>query len=153
MASYVDVKQFFARVFSRIVGRKRFQWFLTGFFGRLLWPPAATAVIAKDQESRICALDYNGVFRFPGGIVELGEDPVESAAREFKEETGLEVKILELKDAITTPDIGAVLLVYSGRIIGGTKQGSWEGEPVMLEKQEVENKEWDKDMVPVLDYI
>ncbi|MGQ9551325.1 MAG: NUDIX hydrolase [Candidatus Bathycorpusculaceae bacterium] len=42
-----------------------------------------------------------GKWSIPGGIVELGEDPEQTAIRETKEETGLEVDKPELIDVVS----------------------------------------------------
>ncbi len=36
-----------------------------------------------------------GYYELPGGKVEFGEDPAEAVKREFKEETGLDVKVMK----------------------------------------------------------
>ncbi|MBL8134931.1 MAG: NUDIX domain-containing protein [Anaerolineae bacterium] len=57
---------------------------------------------------------YNGV----GGHVERDEDPLSSARREIKEETGLDVPVLELR-AIYNIDAGGqsgiILFVFTGQ--------------------------------------
>lgn len=40
---------------------------------------------------------FKGLWEFPGGKVELGETPIESAAREVKEEVGVELECDDLK--------------------------------------------------------
>ncbi len=47
-------------------------------------------VVFKDD--RVLLLKrHNGLWEFPGGGVEWGEDPIKTATRETKEETGLDV--------------------------------------------------------------
>lgn len=64
---------------------------------------------------------------FPGGAVELGETPEMAAIREFKEETGLDVKISELFGVYTDTDMRypngdqaqSISITYILEIIGG----------------------------------
>ncbi len=68
----------------------------------------------------------------PCGLVDAGESPEQAAIREAKEETGLEVKILELVGIYTRlPSIEwglftIVSTVYLCKVIGGTLQNSHE---------------------------
>lgn len=65
-----------------------------------------------------------------GGAVEPGEAPRDAAVREAREETGLEVAIVRLVDALGGPDFAVtypnedrcsfVSIVYEARVVGGT---------------------------------
>ena len=56
-----------------------------------------TSVIAvKDGEILLQKRADNGLWGYPGGYLELGETPEESAKREFLEETGLIAKEIQL---------------------------------------------------------
>lgn len=70
-------------------------------------------VIAEDKVLlvRRAREPLQGQWSLPGGLVELGETLEESVARELKEETALEVRILgvvEVFDRITRDDAGRV---------------------------------------------
>lgn len=63
-----------------------------------------------------------GKWSFPAGFMDADEDPAQAAAREALEETGLEVRVTALLDAIPRRDAheGAdLLLVYRAEIVGG----------------------------------
>jgi ADP-ribose pyrophosphatase YjhB (NUDIX family) len=68
----------------------------------------------------------------PCGWVEPNESPAQTAVRETKEETGLEVRVLHLVDVFTRlPNIGygphtAIAVVYLCEIVGGRLQLSFE---------------------------
>lgn len=68
---------------------------------------------------------------FPGGKVEKGESFVESAIREVKEETGLEVSSLQLcgvKQFQTELDERYIVFLYKTDVYKGTLVSSDEGE-------------------------
>lgn len=61
-----------------------------------------TSVIAvKDGRILLQKRADNGQWGYPGGYMEIGETPEESAKREFKEETGFIAKELKLYDVFT----------------------------------------------------
>lgn len=64
-----------------------------------------------------------GLWCFPSGFVEIDEGPDEAAVREFKEETGLDVRLTALFDVYhfySAVKGTGVLILYRGDIIGGT---------------------------------
>ena len=62
-----------------------------------------------------------GKWSLPAGYLEYGESPIETAAREAREETGLEVRITELVGAFHNPPGAgaAVFLLYRAEREGG----------------------------------
>jgi 8-oxo-dGTP pyrophosphatase MutT (NUDIX family) len=93
--------------------------------------PSATAVV-PDGEGRILLVHRtdNGLWALPGGGMDLGESIVETAVRETKEETGIDVEVTGLVGVYTNPrhviayDDGEVRqqfsLCFATRMLGGT---------------------------------
>jgi ADP-ribose pyrophosphatase YjhB (NUDIX family) len=95
---------------------------LAGLFGGRYGRVEGAHVLATDAEGRILVVrtTYLGPgWMLPGGRVERGETPHGAAARETKEETGLDVVVdrLLLVDARRGHDVS---FVFAGRVVGGT---------------------------------
>lgn len=65
----------------------------------------STAAVVTDEHDRIVLIRRrdNDLWALPGGGMELGESIVDSAVREVKEETGLDVEVTGLIGVYTNP--------------------------------------------------
>ena len=84
---------------------------------------------------------WPGKYNAPGGHVERGEEPHESALRELAEETGLRLTSLTLRGLIVAetglPGSGILVFVFSGVAEAGEPRAGDEGEPRWVERGEV----------------
>jgi len=92
-----------------------------GLFGGRYRRTEGAHVLVTDPEGRILVVrtTYMGPqWMLPGGRVERSETPHEGAARETREETGLDVRVerLVLVDAHRARDTS---FVFSGTVVGG----------------------------------
>jgi ADP-ribose pyrophosphatase YjhB (NUDIX family) len=89
---------------------------------------AVVTVIFQDGQillTRRVNTPRQGLWTFPGGFVDAGEDPARAAERECLEETGLRVKVIELIDVLSGqehPRGSHILIVYRGEITSGVIQ-------------------------------
>ena len=89
---------------------------------------AVVTVIFQDGQvllTRRVNTPRQGLWTFPGGFVDAGEDPARAAERECLEETGLAVKVIGLIDVLSGqehPRGSHILIVYRGEIISGIIQ-------------------------------
>jgi 8-oxo-dGTP diphosphatase len=60
-----------------------------------------------------------GLWVFPGGYVDRGEEVTEAARREAREEAGLDVRLDGLVNIYSYPGRPLVIIVYSATAIGG----------------------------------
>jgi 8-oxo-dGTP diphosphatase len=101
-----------------------------------------------------------GKWSLPGGVLELGESLEEGIRREVAEETGLEVKAIELVELIdrifreTCPDgehvrYHYVIADYLCRVVGGSLRAASDAAAVRW----VERGEWNSHSVLALDPI
>jgi len=127
---------------------------LTKTIGRYFWPPLSVAVLAEGENNDILALDVGRHYSLPGGLINSGEDPRTAARREAKEETGVEVKIGELLDIRTSSeDKPGIHFFFRGKVIEGNKNGSWEGEPEFVDKEEISEKVWKLEHSHIHEYL
>jgi ADP-ribose pyrophosphatase YjhB (NUDIX family) len=91
-----------------------------------LTPATVTCVLAeRDGEILFVLRKYEpgaGQWCLPAGFVEAGEQPADSAAREVREETGLDVIITGIYDTWATdedPRTPVVSIAYTAEVTGG----------------------------------
>lgn len=108
------------RLANRLQGRPRFQaarWSLGAF------------VTLFDDDGQVLLVrrrDYP-VWNLPGGKVEPHETPWETAVREAREETGLEIEVRRLTGVYHKPSRGEVVLNFEGQVIAGRPVPTEEG--------------------------
>jgi len=95
--------------------------------------PCAGALVERDGHLllvRRAIEPYRGYWDIPGGFLEADEHPETGAAREVREETGLQVELTDLfgiyMGCYSYDDRGAACLniYYSARVIGGAERPS-----------------------------
>jgi 8-oxo-dGTP pyrophosphatase MutT (NUDIX family) len=104
---------------------------LRALVGHELLQLPTVAVLCRDEEERVLLVRQrdSGRWTVPGGAIEPDEEPATAAARETREETGLDVTVGRLRAAIGGPDcrtrypngdeLSYVALVYEASVIGG----------------------------------
>lgn len=98
-------------------------------------PKVGAEAALFDDTGKILLVQRNndGQWCLPCGWIEPSESPAEAAIREAREETGLEITVVELVDIFSRkPDAGfgphsAIAIVYLCEKIGGELLGSHEG--------------------------
>lgn len=126
----------FALYFKRYVEHN-----LARLLGKLFWPVSSVAVIVRYNEEQLVVLDLGGSYRLPGGIIGYGENVRDSAIREVKEETGLKVRVKDILD-VRMNDGGGPEIFLEAEAISGKLTGSWEGQPKIIDVEEIDSKEW-----------
>ncbi len=98
-------------------GRRRYQCESCGFIHYM--NPRVIAAVIVEHNGRVLLQQRamepgRGGWTFPGGFLEMGESPDVGAAREAKEEVGLDVTLGQLLGVYTRPEVGIVMVVYRG---------------------------------------
>lgn len=77
--------------------------------------------IIRDRENRIllCLRNDYDLWNLPGGGLEKGETPWQGVIREVKEETGLDVEIIQLAGIYSKPEKDEIIFSFECKVIGG----------------------------------
>jgi ADP-ribose pyrophosphatase YjhB (NUDIX family) len=87
-------------------------------------PKVAVGTIIKTDDERIVlvrrAIEPGyGLWVFPGGYVDRGEELTAAALREAREESGLDVHLDGLVNIYSYPGTALIIVVYAARVRGG----------------------------------
>ena len=100
---------------------------------------AAYGLLKRDEKMLLCRLSQKvgmnpGRWTLPGGGLVFGEDPVDAVVREFKEETGLVVKVDRLVAVNSLCDsmpgwspMHSIRIIYSVQYLSGDLQYETDG--------------------------
>ncbi|MEU4376593.1 NUDIX hydrolase [Pseudonocardia alni] len=103
----------------------------------------SVAGVVVDESGSVLVIQRqdNGHWEPPGGILELGESPIEGAKREVLEETGLEVEVDFLSGIYKNMSRGVVAIVFRAHQVGGSLRTSSESRRVEWRNvDEIENQ-------------
>ena len=78
-----------------------------------------TVIFDPQDRALLCHRRDIDIWNLPGGGMELGELPTETAIRETCEETGLDVKLERLVGVYSKPQDNDLVFVFTAEIIGG----------------------------------
>jgi ADP-ribose pyrophosphatase YjhB (NUDIX family) len=78
-----------------------------------------TVIFDLKDRVLLCHRRDADVWNLPGGGMQLGELPTETAMRETKEETGLDVKVTRLVGVYSKPKNNDLVFVFHAEVIGG----------------------------------
>jgi|GEM_PF-1839726 len=103
---------------------------------KVFYPPSGVNIVCVENEE-VIVLDVGDDYTFPGGMVNANEHPEQTAKREFKEETGLDVAIgdlLAIKKEFN--GIKGINFFYRGYLKDDFDNfsESWEGTPTKIGK-------------------
>lgn len=100
-------------------------------------PKVGVGVAVIDQEKLMLVRRRmnpgRGKWSLPGGYLDRGEDPQQTAVREALEETGLEVEIDGLIDVYHNPPSeggASVFILYHAKLMGGNPQAGDDADAV-----------------------
>lgn len=109
---------------------------------RPTWIPVVAAMMVKDGQvllgQRPEGSSLAGIWEFPGGKIEPGEDPLDALKRELSEELGVQAQVgpLKLSTSHNYGEVNILLLMF--------EVNYWKGEPRNLHHTELKWVPFDK---------
>ncbi len=109
-------------------------------------PPLGNACVVVEDQGRFLLLRRpEGMIVFPGGFIRWREYPEEAALREVREETGIEVRLLDTIGIYATRSAGltrlsTLTIVFAGEVAGGALKSSVEGLPYWMAEAEMRQR-------------
>ena len=96
------------------------------------------------KDNKVACIKYKNInkdyFDIPGGKIEDGETEIQTCIREFKEETGLELKDPKLKGISFWKDsTEGIIFIYTAEKVDGKLQESEEGRLEWIDISELDN--------------
>jgi ADP-ribose pyrophosphatase YjhB (NUDIX family) len=101
--------------------------------------------VIEENEQYLVIAHSNGKCAFPGGFMRWHEEPAEAVKRECKEETGLELHIVDVigYHAIVShrfDRMSTLVILYQGKVVEGPLRPSREGQPYWVHERELREK-------------
>jgi ADP-ribose pyrophosphatase YjhB (NUDIX family) len=106
-------------------------------------PPFGSVAVIVEQDNRYLVVELpGGYLTFPGGFMKWREKPEQTAKREGKEETGLDLHVGHLiniypRTSTSLFKMSTICLVFRAEILGGKLRKSIEGVPKWLTEDEL----------------
>jgi 8-oxo-dGTP diphosphatase len=94
-----------------------------------------------------------GMWEFPGGKVEPGEAELDALHRECEEELGIGIEVLDRLGGDVTLPTGAILKVWTARVIRGEPQALEHSELRWLPREELHSVPWLPADAPFVDAL
>lgn len=127
---------------------------LASTVGKLLWSPVSVSVLAHGDHGDVLVLESDGSYELPGGCVKAGETLKEAGEREVMEETGCRVEIGDLLEISREKGrTDGVHFFFEADVAEADLNGTWEGNPEFVDKEEVKDLEWKLHHSHVEDYL
>lgn len=116
---------------------------ITTTWGRHVWAPVSVSVLAYGENDDVLVLESDGNYELPGGLIQGGDTLKEAGKREVNEETGCEVELGQLLEISTEKGrFPGVHFFFEAEVKDADLEGSWEGNPEFVPKDEVKDLEW-----------
>lgn len=109
-------------------------------------PPLGNACVVIEDRGRFLLLRRpEGMIVFPGGFIRWREYPEEAAQREVREETGIEVRLLDTIGIYATKStslsrLSTLTIVFAGEVTGGSLKSSIEGQARWTDEAEMRQR-------------
>lgn len=105
-------------------------------------PFGSVCIIVEDHDRYLVIERPEGGCVFPGGFMRWRENPLQTAQREFEEETGLRLKVNGLVGCSSNTSnkltqMSTLSVIYQAEVISGEMKHSIEGQPCWLEGSEL----------------